>query len=103
MNATQKAVILSATHETQDGGILTCPQCGKPITQRTGHKKKFCSDRCRMDYWNSHQDQVLRKAYYTLVCKNCGQTFRCYGNAHRKFCCRSCYENYRKRGNRYDG
>ena len=27
----------------------------------------------------------------------------CYGNAHRKFCCRSCYEDYRKRGNRYDG
>ena len=65
--------------------------------------KKFCSDRCRMEYWNSHQDQVLRKAYYTLVCKNCGRTFRCYGNAHRKFCCRSCYDDYRKRGNRYDG
>lgn len=103
MNTTQKAVILSATHETQDGVILNCPQCGKPVTQRSGHKKKFCSDRCRMEYWNSHQDQVLRKAYYTLVCKNCGRTFRCYSNAHRKFCCRSCYEDYRKRGNRYDG
>ena len=67
MNTTQKAAILSATHETQDGVILNCPQCGKPVTQRSGHKKKFCSDRCRMEYWNSHQDQVLRKAYYTLV------------------------------------
>ena len=103
MNTTQKAVILSATHETQDGDIPICPQCGKTVIQLIGHKKKFCSDRCRMDYWNSHQDQVLRKAYYTLVCKNCGRTFRCYGNAHRKFCCRSCYEDYRKRGNRYDG
>lgn len=52
MNTTQKAVILSATHETQDGVILNCPQCGKPVTQRSGHKKKFCSDRCRSAYWN---------------------------------------------------
>ena len=103
MNTTQKAIILSATHETQDGGIPICPQCGKTVIQRTGHKKKFCSDRCRTDYWKAHQERVSRKAYYSRVCKNCGRTFRCYGNAHRKFCCRSCYENYRKRGNHYDG
>ena len=69
MNATQKSVILSATHETQDGDIPICPQCGKTVIQRTGHKKKFCSDRCRMDYWNSHQERVSRKAYYSPVCK----------------------------------
>ena len=66
MNTTQKAVILSATHEAQDGGILNCPQCGKPVTQRSGHKKKFCSDRCRMEYWNSRQDQVAKGLLHRL-------------------------------------
>ena len=97
-NFTQKAVVLPETCEMQEDGIHSCPQCGKTVIQRTGHKKRFCSDRCRMAYWNSHQDQILRRAYYALSCKNCGKEFQSYGNAHRKFCCRSCYEIYRKRG-----
>lgn len=97
-NFTQEAVNQSATNIMHEGSILLCPQCGKLVTQRSGHKKKFCSDRCRMAYWNSHQDQILRRAYYTLSCKNCGKEFQSYGNANRKFCCRSCYEIYRKRG-----
>ena len=31
MNTTQKAVILSASHEAQDGSIPICPQCGNPL------------------------------------------------------------------------
>ena len=40
-------------------GISVCLQCGKPIEQNPGRKeKKYCSDKCRMSYWNSHQDEV---------------------------------------------
>ena len=45
-----------------------CPQCGKPVVQKEGRKeKKFCSDKCRMTWWNSHQSEIKKEAYYTLV------------------------------------
>jgi len=36
-------------------GTLNCLCCGKPVAQTEGRKaKKFCSDKCRIRYWN-HQ------------------------------------------------
>lgn len=38
-------------------GCTVCLHCGKPVEQNPGRKeKKFCSDKCRMTWWNSHQD-----------------------------------------------
>ncbi len=75
-----------------------CPQCGATLTQ-TPHRraKKFCSDKCRMAWWNAHPEQVNRKAVYHLVCAQCGQPFDSYGNQRRKFCCRSCYIESRRK------
>ena len=79
-------------------GARLCLHCRKPVEQpRSGREKKHCSDQCRMAYWNSHQDQVQKKAYYNLVCHFCGKEFRSYGNRDRKFCCRDCYLASRKR------
>ena len=76
-----------------------CLQCGKPVLQPKGRReKKFCSDRCRMDWWNSHQNAVNRKAYYTLTCEYCGKEFESYGNKNRKYCCRACYVAARQPG-----
>ena len=73
-----------------------CLQCGKPIEQKPNRKeKKYCSDKCRMAFWNSHQDEVNKQAYYTLVCKHCGKEFVSYGNKNRKYCNRACYTNAR--------
>ena len=73
-------------------GAKACKNCGKPLMQPKGHReKKFCSDACRMAWWNSHQEAVSRKAYYNLVCQHCGQEFESYGNKNRKYCCRACY------------
>lgn len=52
--------------------------------------KKFCSDRCRMKWWNSHLDQVQRKANYDFVCPVCKKPFTVYGNANRKYCSHEC-------------
>lgn len=98
----QETVKSSQAAQMPEDGVLVCPQCGKTVKRRTGHFRRFCSDRCRMTFWNSHPEQISRKAYYTLVCKHCGRPFRSYGNAHRKFCCRSCYDQHRKRGKRHD-
>lgn len=69
-----------------------CLTCGKPLIQIPGYKKKkFCSDSCRMKWWNAHLDIVQRKAIYTFICPNCGKEFTVYGNANRKYCCHECY------------
>lgn len=75
-----------------------CQNCGGNIlrTKENG-KKKFCSDACRMQWWNTHKDTVNRKAFYTLTCKNCGEEFESYGNKNRKYCCRACYIDSRNK------
>lgn len=81
---------------TSDARI--CPKCGKTVIQNKGRKeKRFCSDRCRMGWWNAHQEELDKKAYYTLVCQQCGKEFVSYGNQRRKFCSRECYGKHRRK------
>lgn len=69
-----------------------CEQCGKSISQMKGRKhKRFCSDKCRNQWWNAHLDQVKRKAVYEYVCPVCSKPFSVYGNAKRKYCSHACY------------
>lgn len=70
---------------------LTCKQCGKPMLQREKTKKKqFCSDSCRMKWWNTHLELIKRKAYYDMTCTQCGISFQSYGNRKRKYCGLAC-------------
>ena len=73
-----------------------CRQCHQPI-QQTPHKRQkvFCSDSCRMAWWNARPEKVNRKANHTLVCEQCGRTFVSYSNAKRRFCSRACYATSR--------
>lgn len=75
-----------------------CRNCLAPLEQ-TPHKRKrmFCSDACRMAWWNAHPERVQRKAYYTLTCRHCGKQFESYGNSHRVFCSRDCYLKFRRK------
>ena len=69
----------------------TCPVCGAVLVQTPGRKKRrFCSDKCRTLWWNSHLDLVNRKAYYSFVCGHCGKSFVTYGNSRRKYCSIPC-------------
>lgn len=73
-----------------------CLCCGAKVAQTSGRKeKKFCSDRCRNKWWNSHLDQVNRKAIYEYECAYCHKPFVAYGNANRKYCSHECYVNDR--------
>ena len=75
-----------------------CRQCGKPVEQAPHRKQKqFCSDDCRMAWWNSHSERVKRGAYHTAMCVSCGCSFEYYGGTNRKFCSRACYAVYRRR------
>lgn len=69
----------------------TCPECGMPL-MHIPHKrqKRFCSDKCRLAWWEKHPEGLNRKAIYHFVCLNCGTSFTAYGNSKRKYCSRSC-------------
>lgn len=71
-----------------------CQFCGKELQQPlTGRKRKFCSEKCRRDWWKVHSDQIQRKptAYYESTCVYCGKLFTAYGNNSRKYCSHACY------------
>ena len=70
-------------HALPDG--TACEECGAPIVQVAGRKRKrFCSDTCRNAWWNAHLGLVNRKAVRTVICAGCGQPFEAYGRAPRK-------------------
>ncbi|AEQ23086.1 terminase gpP N-terminus-related DNA-binding protein [Acidaminococcus intestini] len=69
-----------------------CLQCGQPIEQNGKRKeKKFCSDACRMAWWNSHRDKVNHRIVRKMECPCCHETFIVYGNGQRKYCSHTCY------------
>lgn len=78
--------------ENAEAKVSSCENCGSPLKQNPGRKKKrFCSDRCRNKWWNTHLDQVKRKANYEYVCPVCEKIFTVYGNSKRKYCSHECY------------
>ena len=83
-------VVQPSVHVKEAGHFCLC--CGVAVMQTAGRKeKRFCSDRCRNKWWNSHLDQVNRKAHYKYVCPCCKKPFVVYGNANRKYCSHECY------------
>ena len=63
-----------------------CMQCGRPVVQENGRvEKKFCSDSCRIKWWNHHTHLMQTNA----VCIHCGKAF--HGRSGRKYCSHQCY------------
>ena len=74
------------------GKSVTCINCGEVFIQEPNKKpRKFCSDKCRVNWWNQNQDKVNKKALYELVCLECGKPFTTYGNKKQKYCSNACY------------
>ena len=81
------------------GKVTRCENCGQEIHQVAKQKpRRFCSDACRNQWWNSHLNLVKRKANYTLRCRHCGKVFQVYGDRERKYCSRECYLAERLKG-----
>ncbi len=79
-----------------------CKHCGAELINVVGKKlKKFCSDKCRMTWWNSHRDDVKRNTFYTFKFPCCNSDFVAYGNKKRIYCSIACFTKYKtKRGNK---
>lgn len=74
-----------------------CLQCGAEITQKPHRKeKKFCSDKCRISWWNQHPQLGRRSHHQTQICRQCNRTFDIFRKGQRKFCCSECYNKFRK-------
>lgn len=81
-----------------------CRSCGRPITRIPGAKpRQFCSDSCRMRFWNSRRGEVKHKAVYTFRCPQCGREFQSFGNPNRKYCSRECVAEARRKGGGLNG
>ena len=80
-----------------------CLCCGKPITM-TPHKKvkKFCSDKCRMEWWGRNRNKRQGKAFYQYTCPVCGKVFTVYADKKRVYCSRECYFTARRKTNGED-
>ncbi len=86
-------------HTISPETITFCEHCGEAVSQRVGRKhKRFCSDRCRILWWNAHHEEFKRKAEYSYICPSCGKSFTAYGNRNRKYCSHECYISHRYGG-----
>lgn len=72
-----------------------CKECGKPIRQTAGKRKKvFCSDVCRWKWHREHPEESGRMTT-EHVCENCGKAFSTMGNKHQRYCSQECYREAR--------
>lgn len=77
----------------------SCQNCGIPIEQIPQRKqKKFCSDKCRMIWWNSHKSKITKKSEIKVICGFCSKEFMSYPSKHRKYCSYSCSIEARRKG-----
>ena len=73
-----------------------CTQCGKGFVFCPGHRqRRFCSDQCRMVWWNSHRDLLKSNTKVEYTCVSCGKHFMGYARQQRKYCSHRCYINDR--------
>lgn len=72
-----------------------CPVCGKPVLQKVGGVRRFCSKECKDEYERKHYKSLATGR--TAICQNCGREFKAVHecNGQRRFCSRECYFEFR--------
>ena len=90
-----RAVSVAEENHELDAAIenhTACAYCGSAMTQHGG-AGRFCSDRCRRQYWRLHREEQKKNPaiLFTRTCKYCGAPFEIYGKNERKYCCRDHY------------
>lgn len=89
----QKVVIKTNIEEIKpvDG---KCLYCGSDISNGKTKHKKFCSDKCRMKWWNEHRE-LVKKNVKVVSCLHCHKEFKADENKVVKFCSHDCYVKHR--------
>ena len=85
-----EAAAKNLQERAEDNGMCVC--CGKEITQPgTGRPRRFCSEKCRRQWWKTHPQERSRKALRTKECECCGREFSFHGSRDPKYCSHECY------------
>ena len=72
--------------------IRLCLQFGQEVLQTPHRKaKKFCCDKCRMNWWKAHSAIIDKKSQQIFICPVCGEEFSAYSSSKQKYCSRICY------------
>ena len=91
-NLTSTEMIVPVPITENSAEVVLCKNCGKVVPQNDKRKKKqYCSDKCRMNWWNSHREQVKHKSVDIRICPSCHKEFKVYGKSDRKYCSHACY------------
>ena len=56
-------------HRHEKPEARRCLRCGKLLPEGARQTQRFCSQKCRNDWWNSHQDQLQGARHIAYVCK----------------------------------
>lgn len=73
-----------------------CLMCNSKLKQTKGHRqRKFCSDKCRLEYWKLHKKEINRKPNHTVECFYCHKKFITFKSLNRKFCSWDCFSKNR--------
>ncbi len=71
--------------------VDVCLNCGAVLTHiPQKKKKKFCSDKCRMHYWNTHPNEMSHTNAVIIKCEVCGKDVLSYLKKTRRFCSHEC-------------
>lgn len=81
-----------------------CLYCGIMLHPTPGAKKrKFCSDRCRITWWNAHPEAGAKRRVREVSCAYCGVLFFVVGERMRRYCSRICSAKARAKMARGEG
>ena len=76
-------------HRQKHNDVRRCEQCKKVLPKDVRKTQRFCSDKCRNDWWYGHQGELQGERLTTFVCAVCGKGFTSYKQA--KYCSRACF------------
>ena len=84
---------------TEISSAAVCQACGKTIVQLPKQKqRKFCSAKCRDNWWNKNRAMGNKPTGEILRCAHCGREFSAYKREQRKYCSHACYVAERFQG-----
>lgn len=90
MDGFAQATVLNMKERLAEGKACIC--CGKELVRSgAGRPRRFCSEKCRRQWWQAHPEAGKRMAVYMKVCTRCGIEFEAYGDNRRKYCSHNCY------------
>ena len=72
----------------KQGESACCAECGKPIDISKRSGRRFCSDTCRMKWWNRYPKPNMP---YTAQCACCGKEISMRRRGEKKYCSHRCY------------